>query len=404
MLVEWPFGPIAAGEQVEVEVRVTGNDGGTTDWSAPLALVGGFVDGPWEAEAIGLPAPAGEEQRLGQPGQLRYEFTVGEGLAKATLFATAHGVYQAEINGTEVDDQILKPGWTAYADRLNHETTDVTALLAPGANAIGVWLAGGWFTEKYGFHGFAKPFYGEQPAVKVELRLEYTDGTRETVASGPAWRAFTGGPLVSSGIYAGEAFDARRAEAGWSKPGFDDAHWLPAPVTNGDWAEATPGHRPAGAPHRGTARQGCPDHTLRRHGAGLRPEPGGPPPDPGHRRGRPHHHPPACRSPRGRRTVPPPAAPGGRHRHLHPRRQRYRGSRRGGMGTAVHVPRLPLCPGGQLARRAGPGGDHRRRDPQRHAPHRLVRVLRPAAEPAARKRPLGDARQLPGPAHRLPAA
>jgi alpha-L-rhamnosidase len=161
VLVEWPFGAIAAGERVEVEVRVTGNDGGTTDWSSPLVLAGGFVDEPW------LPAPAGDEQPLGRPGQLRYEFTVGEGLAKATLFATAHGVYQAEINGTEVDNQILKPGWTAYADRLNHETTDVTALLAPGANAIGVWLAGGWFTEKYGFHGFAKPFYGEQPAVKV---------------------------------------------------------------------------------------------------------------------------------------------------------------------------------------------------------------------------------------------
>lgn len=244
VLVEWPFGAIAAGEQVDVEVRVTGNDGGTTDWSAPLALSGGFVDGPWQAEAIGLAAPAGEDQPLGQPGQLRYEFTVGEGLAKATLFAAAHGVYQAEINGSEVDDQVLKPGWTAYADRLNHETTDVTSLLAPGANAIGVWLAGGWFTEKYGFHGFAKPFYGEQPAVKVELCLEYADGTRETVTSSPAWRAFTGGPLLSSGIYAGEAFDARRAEAGWSEPGFDDAHWLPAAVDPGTWAEATPAIAP----------------------------------------------------------------------------------------------------------------------------------------------------------------
>lgn len=245
VLVEWPFGDVAAGEQVEVEVRVTGNDGGTTDWSAPLALAGGFVDGPWQAEAIGLPTPEGEDPPLGQPGQLRYEFIVGEGLARATLFATAHGVYQAEINGSEVDDQILKPGWSAYADRLNHETTDVTALLTPGANAIGVWLAGGWFTEKYGFHGFAKPFYGEQPAVKVELRLEYTDGTRETVASGPDWRATTASPLVSSGIYAGEAFDARRLEAGWSQPGFDDAHWLPAAVdSEGNWAVATPAIAP----------------------------------------------------------------------------------------------------------------------------------------------------------------
>ena len=127
VLVDWPFAAIAAGEQVAVEVRVTGNDGGTTDWSAPLTLVGGYLDRPWQAQAIGLPVAAGKEAPLGQPGQLRHEFTVRAGLAKATLFATAHGVYQAEINGTEVDDHVLKPGWTAYADRLNHETTDVTA-------------------------------------------------------------------------------------------------------------------------------------------------------------------------------------------------------------------------------------------------------------------------------------
>ena len=152
------------------------------------------MKGRGRPKAIGLPAPTGTEIPLGQPGQLRYEFTVGQGLAKATLFATAHGVYQAEINGTEVDDHVLKPGWTAYADRLNHETTDVTALLQAGANAIGVWLAGGWYAEKYGFHGFAKPFYGEQPAVKVELRLEYADGTRQTVASGPGLAGHHGGP------------------------------------------------------------------------------------------------------------------------------------------------------------------------------------------------------------------
>lgn len=244
VLVEWPFGAIAAGEQVAVEVRVSGNDGGTTAWSTPLTLVGGYLEGPWQAEAIGLPAVGGVESPLGQPGQLRHEFTVGPGLAKATLFATAHGVYQAEINGSEVDDQVLKPGWTAYADRLNHETTDVTALLKPGTNAIGVWLAGGWYTEKYGFHGFAKPFYGEQPAVKVELKLEYADGTRQTVSSSPDWRATTAGPIVSSGIYAGEAFDARRLEPGWSSPGFDDSHWLPASVDSRSWAEATPAVAP----------------------------------------------------------------------------------------------------------------------------------------------------------------
>ncbi|BAS14762.1 alpha-L-Rhamnosidase [Arthrobacter sp. Hiyo8] len=64
----------------------------------------------------------------------------------------------------------------------------------------------------------------------------------------------TAGPLVSSGIYAGESFDARRIEAGWSLPDFDDSRWLPASVDSGaadsrapgskPWAEATPAVAP----------------------------------------------------------------------------------------------------------------------------------------------------------------
>ena len=88
----------------------------------------------------------------------------------------------------------------------------------------------------------------------MELHLEYADGTRQTVASGPDWRGTTAGPLVSSGIYAGEAFDARRIEASWSSPGFDDSHWLPASLDSGavnsraadskSWVEATPAVAP----------------------------------------------------------------------------------------------------------------------------------------------------------------
>ena len=59
VLVEWPFAAIDAGEQVAVEVRVSGNDGGTTAWSEPLTLVGGYLDGPWQAEGdrAALPLP-----------------------------------------------------------------------------------------------------------------------------------------------------------------------------------------------------------------------------------------------------------------------------------------------------------------------------------------------------------
>lgn len=223
--VDWPFEPVVPHARHTVEVRVTGVDGGVTPWSEPVALRAVFLaDGEWVAPFVGL-AGSARSAEPAVPGLLRTELDLGADVARATLYAAAHGVYQVEINGQDVDDAVLKPGWTAYQHRLVHEATDVTALLRTGVNALGVRLAGGWWTERYGFHGSARPFYGEQPAVAVQLHVELTDGTTRVVTTGPDWRGAATGPVVTSGIYAGERIDAGRAVPGWSTPGFDDSAW-----------------------------------------------------------------------------------------------------------------------------------------------------------------------------------
>lgn len=225
VLVDWPFAPLGAGDIRELSVRVGSTSGTVTDWSEPLRVEAGFLgDGAWRALPIGLAEP----ERPAQPALLRTEFAVTAPVRRARLYWTALGVIDVELNGTAVDELVLSPGWTSYRDRLVHETTDVTALLTPGANALGVLLAGGWYTEEYGFQGFAQRFYGDQPSALLQLEIEYEDGTTATVLSGDGWRATGDGPIVSSGIYAGE--HARRAPDGWSAPGFDDTHWSAARV------------------------------------------------------------------------------------------------------------------------------------------------------------------------------
>ena len=202
---------------------MTGNDEVQSDWSDSLEIVAGFLDdGEWAAAFLAVDAPDTDAQ----PAQVRAEFDVRPGLRAAMLYATAQGTYQVEINGAPVDDQVLKPGWTPYHLRLIHESTDVTAQLVTGRNAIGATVAGGWYTERYGFFGQARPYYGTQPSFAAQLVLDYDDGTRETVVTGPDWRACTSGPLRASGIYAGETYDARRRPVGWSEPGFDDGGWF----------------------------------------------------------------------------------------------------------------------------------------------------------------------------------
>jgi alpha-L-rhamnosidase len=243
VLVDWPFDPLEPGSEHTVRVRVTGEDGSASDWSQPHPVVAGFLaEGAWTARMVGLADPAAPAQ----PALVRGTFTVDGPVRRATLYATAHGVHQVEVNGREVDDEVLKPGWTPYEQRLLHETTDVTALLREGENAVGVWLSGGWYCERFGFRDTARRHYGEQPAVAVQLVVEYADGRTATVASGPDWRATGDGPLVAGGIYAGESFDATRALPGWSAPGFDDSGWAPVRV-DGEFpvpeARSAPGAR-----------------------------------------------------------------------------------------------------------------------------------------------------------------
>lgn len=227
VFVDWPFDPLAPGETAEVRVRTTGGDGIRSDWSEPLTLRLGTPE-RFDARMIG-----GITETPAQPVRLRRDFTVAGPVRRATLYATAHGAYQVEIDGAPVDDHRLKPGWTAYQERLTLEVTDVTALLAPGSSTIGIELAGAWYTEEYGF-GFGQRLYGEQPAAAAQLVIEYDGGTSETIATDASWRSSAAGPLVASGLYVGETYDERRAQPGWSRAGYDDTGWQPVRV-DGDF-------------------------------------------------------------------------------------------------------------------------------------------------------------------------
>lgn len=238
--VAWPFAPLAPRDRGRLRVRVAGEDGATGDWSEPVVVAAGFLGaGEWIAAWIGHPAP----ERHAQPVVLRHEFDCGA-VVRATLYASAVGVAQLAVNGVDVDDQVLKPGWTPFATRTVHDTTDVTTLVRPGANCLSIRLAGAWATEHFGFRQNAQPRYGGQPRAAAQLLLEFADGTSRWIATSGDWRAATG-PLLESGLYAGERFDAREAlvdAAGrdCAEPGYDDAGWPGARVLP---AEAVPGAR-----------------------------------------------------------------------------------------------------------------------------------------------------------------
>ncbi|KAA9089572.1 alpha-L-rhamnosidase [Microbacterium radiodurans] len=225
VLVPWPDAPLRSRELAQVRVRVVGGDGERSAWSEPLRLETGLLSpSDWTAGPIGSIRNENPLTDTRRPSLVRGTFVVRPDLARARLYASAHGVYQAEINGRRVGDDVLSPGWTVYGQRLRYYTYDVTDLLTEGENAIGAWLGDGWYRGRLGWRGGFRNVYGDDLSFLGQLELTYDDGSRDTVATDTSWRAAPS-PIIASGIYDGEHYDAREEQTGWSAPGFDDADW-----------------------------------------------------------------------------------------------------------------------------------------------------------------------------------
>ncbi|RBY77207.1 alpha-L-rhamnosidase [Geodermatophilus sp. TF02-6] len=250
VLVGWDAPPLASRERRTVRVRVWGSVSGEgaaepSAWSGDAVVEAGLLEpSDWTAQLVQpvLPDDADEPVLL-----LRREFTLDQPVARARLYATAHGVYEAELGGATVGDSVLAPGWTSYRHRLRYQTYDVTDLLGAGANALGVQLADGWFRGYVGFTG-GRAHYGDRTGLFAQLEVEHPDGTRTVVTTDGSWRS-TPAPTTRAGIYGGETFDARRELPGWSTAGFDDAAWTPVQTGTLDVATLV---APTGPPVRRT--------------------------------------------------------------------------------------------------------------------------------------------------------
>ena len=160
----------------------------------PAKAVAKHGDPPWgkiEPRKLNLPPPP----------YLRKAFDVSKTIARATVYASALGIYELHINGQRVGRDHFTPGWTDYAKRVHYQTYDVTPMLKVGANAIGAILADGWYAGYFGFTG-NRELYGKAPRVIAQLQIEYTDGSRQTVVTDGSWKA-TYGPIREADLLMG---------------------------------------------------------------------------------------------------------------------------------------------------------------------------------------------------------
>lgn len=185
-----------------------------------------FSNALWIASSI-----SGSPRTSAPSPYFRTSFCLNQPVKSARLTATALGVYECEINGHRVGDEIFAPGWTDYHRRVQYQAYDVTELLGKGENVLGAILGDGWYC---GFVGWKdRQGYGDRPRFLAQLEVLLQDGSTVTVATNSSWKTMSG-PITEADLLMGETYDARLELGHWSQAGYDDCGWHPVMVSTPD--------------------------------------------------------------------------------------------------------------------------------------------------------------------------
>jgi alpha-L-rhamnosidase len=266
LLIPYAGHALPSGETVHWAVQVWDEARVASDLSEPAAVHVGLRDqsdwtGKWLARALVPPGGRSPPQDTvydnpywARPADYyRREIDLNKPVSRATLYATALGVYELRLNGAMVGDQTLAPGWTDYHTRVEYQSYDVAHLLRAGANAIGAIVGEGWYCGRVSYDAKrAGSHYGVRPAFLCQLHVEFADGTSEIFVTDGEWRT-SNEAIVYSDLLLGEKYDARLEQPGWDRPGFDDAQWWRAEVTQ-PLPQAPRIEAARGQPVRGTVR------------------------------------------------------------------------------------------------------------------------------------------------------
>ena len=217
-------------QKVYWQVRYWSQDKEVSEWSKINHFELGLLNNSdWKAKWVGLNTAKDSirgraKALIHKPQYLRKGFELSNDVTSARLYITAKGVFDVSINGENISDDAMSPGFTTYDKRIETLTYDVTNLIQLGNNAIGVELASGWYSGRLLWN--TTPWDNSvSPKVLCQLELEMEDGSKEIIVSNESWKGTTNGPLQFAEIYDGEIYDSNLEMPNWTTHKFDDKSW-----------------------------------------------------------------------------------------------------------------------------------------------------------------------------------
>lgn len=135
------------------------------------------------------------------------------------LSITAHGIYEARINGKKVTNTVFNPGFTPYNEYLEFQTYDVSDMLVNGVNVLTVHVADGWYKGKYGILGYGNN-YGLETALLAQLDIKEGSGEEFSVVSDHSF-LYRDSSVLYGDFLIGESIDTRINEDEWYEAGIN---------------------------------------------------------------------------------------------------------------------------------------------------------------------------------------
>lgn len=139
-------------------------------------------------------------------------FAISCPITKGRLYVSGLGQYHAQLNGRDVSDEVLAPGYSNLNKTLFYSTYDVTSLLSLGQNVLVVELGKGLYDPEPALDGRYMKFSEAPKNMKLIAQLEYSciDGSYNIIESDDTWITTVNGPRIESSWYGGEEYDARK--------------------------------------------------------------------------------------------------------------------------------------------------------------------------------------------------
>lgn len=228
--------PLKTNERCYWRVQVV-TTAGTSAWS-DVAVWGKGPEGEsyWHGQWIGWDAPFEWDEETTHSRlsarYLRKTFESSKEVKRATLHIAGLGMYELFINGQRIGEQVYAPAPTDYRKEVIYNTFDVTKAIVTGSNAIGVTLGNGRFYTMRQHYKPQKIRTFGYPKLRLDLVIEYTDGSTQRVHTNNSWRLTADGPIRSNNEYDGEDYDARKELGAWTSATYDDSSWLQAQLVS----------------------------------------------------------------------------------------------------------------------------------------------------------------------------